>query len=207
MPILNSMFPTQENVFFMLIFAGAVMIMEGLYRRLFKTAVFVAIFLTLFILSGMYSKSPSVIMAFRMTLMFVPCLVLASVLITEYNSSEILAALQKLKLHKIFVVGITVTLRYIPTFAREFKVIRSSMETRGVGLSFLHPIRTFEYLIVPQLFRCLSLSGELTAAGLTKGISAPGRRTNYFEQIMGPMDYAAFVIFFVGFGIVAGGVV
>ena len=61
-----------------------------------------------------------------------------------------------------------------------------------------HPLRTFEYLLVPQLFRCVSLSAELTAAGLTKGIATKEKRTSYFDNRFHGVDYVMFAIGGVG---------
>ncbi|WP_455525640.1 energy-coupling factor transporter transmembrane component T [Peptostreptococcus stomatis] len=136
-----------------------------------------------------------------------PCFILAAVLIGSYKSSEVLSALQRLRLPKIFIIGITVTIRYIPTFYREFKIIKKAMNIRGVDFSVLHPIRTFEYLMVPQLFRCVALSTELTCAGLTKGISASNKRSSYFSSGFNLIDYAIFLMLILGYILIIGGLV
>ena len=57
---------------------------------------------------------------------------------------------------------------------------------------------------MPQLFRCAALAEEVTAAGLVKGIDAPGRRTSYYEERFSFMDIAVMTVFIFG---LAGGFV
>lgn len=139
-----------------------------------------------------------------MWVLFIPSVLIAILIVTEYNSSEILSALQRLHLPKILVIGLTITIRYIPTFKWEFTVIRQAMDIRGVKFSIVHPIRTFEYLIVPQLFRCVNLSAELTAAGLTKGIGSSNNRTSYFYNRLEISDYLVLAVLLTGVILIAG---
>ncbi|MBP1998019.1 energy-coupling factor transporter transmembrane protein EcfT [Peptostreptococcus canis] len=132
---------------------------------------------------------------------------MASLLISEYNSSEMLSALQMVRLPKIFIIGLTVTLRYIPTFKKEFKIIKEAMRIRGVKFSVLHPLRSFEYLLVPQLYRCLTLSSELTSAGLTKGMDAPYKRTSFYKRKFLITDYIAIITLILGYSLIIGGVI
>lgn len=146
-------------------------------------------------------------MMINMTVYFTPCILIAVLIVTDYNSSEILSALQRLHLPKIFIIGLTITIRYIPTFRREFRIIKQAMHIRGVEFSMKHPLRTFEYLLVPQLFRCVSLSAELTAAGLTKGIATKEKRTSYFDNRFHGVDYVMFAIGGAGMVLIIGGLI
>lgn len=42
---------------------------------------------------------------------------------------------------RTLVVAVTITLKYLPTFAREFKYIHESMRLRGIPFTFRHPIK------------------------------------------------------------------
>ena len=110
-----------------------------------------------------------------------------------------------IKVSILFIPSILIAIRYIPTFKWEFSIIKQAMNIRGVKFSIFHPIRTFEYLIVPQLFRCVSLSLELTAAGLTKGIASANKRSSYFYNKMGITDYFVIAIFLIGTIVIIGG--
>lgn len=207
LPVLNTVFPSSKGVFFTVIFVFFLLLISGCYKKALTAAVWTGAFFGLYAVTLLWIQNEILASMFRMFVLFLPSVLLASLLITEYNSSEILSSLEKLHLPKIFVISLTVTLRYIPTFRREFLTIRDAMYIRGVRFSIRHPVRTFEYLLVPQLFRCLSLSGELTAAALTKGINAPGRRTSYFAQPFSPPDFLAFAVLIIGYGLIIGKVI
>lgn len=207
MPIMCAVFPSQKMVVLTYFFATFILVVSGNIRRILKVGGFVGVFLAIYILNEYYSFSAMISAWARMLLLFMPCFILAAVLIGSYKSSEVLSALQRLRLPKIFIIGITVTIRYIPTFYREFKIIKKAMNIRGVDFSILHPIRTFEYLMVPQLFRCVALSTELTCAGLTKGISASNKRSSYFSSGFNLIDYAIFLMLILGYILIIGGLV
>lgn len=198
LPVVNTIFPSSKGIVFTMIVALFILLFFGSFLKFLKALIFLIVFFSLYKISILYIKVEIVSMLFKMTLLFLPCFIFAYLLVSEYNSSEILSSLEKLKLPKIFVIALTVTLRYIPTFKREFKIIKDSMKIRGVDISFKTPIRTFEYLIVPQLFRCLNLSMELTSSALIKGIDAPFKRTSYFEKKFSLCDFLVFFILIFG---------
>lgn len=202
LPVVNTFFPSDKGILFTLIFVELLLLFMEQYKKFVKTTIFLFVFFALYILSLHIPVLTFMASVFKMTIVFLPSCVLAVLLINGYQLSEVFSGLQKLRLPKIFVIGLTVTIRYIPTFIEEFKLIRASMQIRGVKCSVLHPIRTFEYLLVPQLFRCLSLSAELTSAALTKGIEAPVRRVSYFDRPLSRYDYATVLILLVGHGLV-----
>lgn len=206
-PFLNTLFPSGKTVLFTFLFVFFILLLCGRIRRFFMTLLLIAVFFGLYRFGALVLRNTFWISWFRMMLLFLPNFILAHFLITEYHSSEILSALQRLHLPKIFVIGLTVTIRYIPTFRREFSIIRSAMHCRGVSFTVLKPLRTFEYLLVPQLFRCVALSSELTAAALTKGIDAPIMRTGYFTKPFSWKDYGTALVFISGYGLIIGGLV
>ena len=134
----------------------------------------------------------------------VPCIALASILVSKYNSAQLLSALETIHIPRVLVVAVTITLKYIPTFRREFTYITESMRLRGIGFTWKQPVKSFQYFIVPQLFRCAALAEEVTAAGLVKGIDAPMRRTSFYEEKASLIDVAVLMIFTLG---LAGGFV
>ncbi|MDO4779235.1 MAG: energy-coupling factor transporter transmembrane component T [Tissierellia bacterium] len=197
-PLISMFFPSDKTIVFTLLFSMVILLVAGTFKSFLKACIFILSFWGAYFITAVYLNIQVLVMMFKMSILFLPCMILAYLLITEYNSSEILSSLEKLKLPKIFVIGITVTLRYIPTFKKEFGIIKEAMHIRGVKFSFKKPIQTFEYLIVPQLFRCLNLSSELTAAGLTKGINSPNKRSSYFVKGFSAFDYSVFIIFILG---------
>ncbi|MGT2933551.1 energy-coupling factor transporter transmembrane component T family protein [Streptococcus catagoni] len=203
-PLINTFFPSQKGHYFSIILCLLLFIFSRAFGKLLKALLFLFAFFSLYALSLIYSLGLLLTM-FRMTLLFLPCILMAWLLCSEYNTSEILSALQKLRFPKLFIIGLMVTIRYMSCFRTEFRLIKEAMAVRGVTFSLKHPIRSFEYLLVPQLFRCLNLSNELTIACLTKGISAPAKRTSYFDQSWTLLDFLVGLVFIGGYALIIGG--
>ena len=184
--------------YFLLTFASVLMILMGRYKR---TIGLLGIF---FSMTGVYlitigHDSTKFIGLFLVVLaQSVPCLALASVLVSKYNSAQLLSALETLRIPRVLVVAVTITIKYIPTFRREFGLIKESMRLRGISFTWKKPIKSFQYFVVPQLFRCAALAEEITAAGMVKGIDVPKRRSSYFEEKIRWSDIAILFVFIAG---------
>lgn len=207
LPVMCSAFPSDKMVALTYLIAIGILIAAGKYKRILKVGIVIGVFLAVYFLNERYIRHQFFGAWLRIMLLFMPSLSLATILISEYQSSEVLSALQRVRLPRMFVIGLTVTLRYIPTFYREFSIIKKAMRIRGVEFSARHPLRSFEYMLVPQLFRCVSLSNELTAAGLTKGISFTGRRTAFFSQGFTMIDYITVLLLITAYTVVIAGVI
>lgn len=206
-PLVNMIFPSDKMTILSMGLCYLIFIIVGRYKTVIKSFFWIGAGMLLFVINNTYVQSSALGMMIKMCLLFIPSILISILIVTEYHSSEILSALQSMHLPKILIMGLTITIRYIPTFKWEFSIIKQAMRIRGVKFSVFHPIRTFEYLIVPQLFRCVSLSSELTAAGLTKGISSAKDRTSYFFNKLEITDYGIFVIFFLGVIFIIGGLI
>lgn len=188
---------------FFLLFALLVLLMMGRPRRLAKLLAAYGLLTALSRASlllpggmGQYFE-----MFFVITVQFMPCLMMASVLIGDYTPGQIISALEPLHIPKAFTVALTIVIRYIPTFKKEFAYIRESMRLRNVPYSLRRPVRSFEFFLVPQLFRCAMLADELTSAGLTKGITCPARRTSFCDMRMRRLDYLLCAVLTAGTGV------
>lgn len=183
---------------FLLAFAASLLTLMGRYKRV------LALFLVYFLMIGIYTVSfrsdefKYIGLFFIVLAQSVPCVSLAALLISKYNSAQLLSALETMRVPRILVVAVTITLKYIPTFRREFGYILESMRLRGISFSWKRPIKSFQYFIVPQLFRCAALAEEVTAAGLVKGIDAPMRRSSFYEEKMTVADYLVLLVFAIG---------
>ena len=207
LPVMTMFFPTDKSIIIGLCLGYIALFIARRYMTMFKALIWMAVGIMFILLNSSYIKSSVLGMMINMTVYFTPCILIAVLIVTDYNSSEILSALQRLHLPKIFIIGLTITIRYIPTSRREFRIIKQAMHIRGVEFSVKHPLRTFEYLLVPKLFRCVSLSAELTAAGLTKGIATKEKRTSYFDNRFHRVDYMMFAIGGVGMVLIIGGLI
>ena len=190
--------------YFLLAFASFVLILMKRFKRLAGMLIVYFSMIGIYLITIQDDNAKFIGLFLIVLAQSVPCLVLASVLVTKYNSAELLAALETVRIPRVMVVAVTITLKYIPTFAREFKLIKESMRLRGIDFTWRRPIRSFKYFVVPQLFRCAALAEEVTAAGMVKGIDAPVRRSSFFEEKVRWSDAMIMAIFIIG---LAGGFV
>ncbi len=184
--------------YFLALFAIVVLLSMGCFKILLG---YIAIYAAMqgIIVLGVYITPLSYLSLFFVVLIqSVPCFAMVVALITRYTSAELLSSLESMRIPRVLVVAVTITMKYVPTFRREFKYILESMRLRGISFTIRRPIKSFQYFVVPQLFRCEALSEEVTAAGLVKGIDAPQRRSSYFEQKIRFSDILFLVIFFAG---------
>lgn len=184
--------------YFLFAIATILLLAMGLYKRTLVFLLVYALMQAIVILGYSFSFLQVVSLFFAVLIQTVPCFFLVSVLISKYTSAQLLSALESMRIPRVLVVAVTITLKYIPTFKREFSYIKESMRLRGIAFTWKHPVRSFQYFIVPQLFRCAALSEEVTAAGLVKGIDAPCRRSSYYEQKLRFTDIFCLAIFILG---------
>lgn len=181
-PFFMSFFSSSKMLLFNYIVAGVLLLVVGLYKRFIKYILGITIFFSIYYFGVIRLNIVEFRIFFSMMLMSIPAFMIASIIISEYNSSHILSNLSVLHLPKPFIVAITVTLRYIPIFFTEFKIIKASFKNRGLDVSLKKPLRYFEYLIVPQLFRSADISKELATAALTKGVRSQKNRSSFFFE-------------------------
>lgn len=129
----------------------------------------------------------------RLFRMFFPIYLAALLLIRTTTVSEFIAAFRKLHLPDAFIIPVSVMFRFIPTVTEEWHSIRNAMRFRGIGVSaktiVTKPMLTLEYMMIPILMSTATISGELAAASLSRGLDSGTRRTCVAKVGMGIMDY------------------
>ncbi len=183
---------------YLLLFASALLLAMGRLKRLVGFWLVYGAMMGIYFLSMQWKGTEFLGLLVIVLIQSVPCIALASILVSKYNSAQLLSSLEKMRIPRVLVVAVTITLKYVPTFRREFAYITESMRLRGIGFTWKKPIQSFQYFIVPQLFRCAALAEEVTAAGLVKGIDAPMRRSSYYEEKITWVDGLVFLIFVIG---------
>ncbi len=101
-------------------------------------------------------------------------------------------------------LGVVVALRFFPDAKQQIKYVRNAIKIRHLSLSLLHPIRSFEYLIVPIMHKSLKIATEMSASIMTKGIEFDGIKTSFHVFQYKPLDYMIiggclipFILFFI----------
>ena len=121
------------------------------------------------------------------------------------HMDDLMVSLQRLRLPQSVTIPLVVMFRYIPTLRIEYRMIRNTMDIRGISDTLwkrlFHPIATVEYILIPLLMRCLKVTDELAASGTTRGLELEEKRyalnyvrfswPEYFVTISGIVFLAA----------------
>lgn len=96
------------------------------------------------------------------------------------HMDDLMVSMQRMRLPQAVIIPLVVMFRYIPTLRIEYRMIRDTMDIRGISdtawKQIIHPISTIEYILIPLLMRCLKVTDELAASGTTRGLELEKRR-------------------------------
>jgi len=158
-----------------------------LYKRVKRACEMTVVFSVIFILYNTALHSPSIhVFAYLgmftfVILRIIPPMMIASLLLYDVETGELLAALNQARLPKKLMIGCTAAIRFLPSVQDEIHIIRQALKMRRVKLSISRPLEMMEYLLVPVLFRTQIISEEMTANAITKGAQSPNRRTSIYS--------------------------
>ena len=92
---------------------------------------------------------------------------------------KIMSALRAVKAPQSLSIGLVTALRFLDEMTARLNEIKNGMKVRGLHLSLLHPIRSFELYLIPLIYKCLHVSETLTSSIIAKGIEYEGKKTSY----------------------------
>ena len=118
-----------------------------------------------------------------------PLWILAGI-ITEFNTSEIIASLRKLKLPNNLCVGVSIFIRFIPEYRNYLKEIKEGLKVRNISFNILKPLQSFEMYLVPLIYKAFDTANILTCSLITKGIEFDCEKTSYVDLSLTWRDYA-----------------
>ena len=104
-----------------------------------------------------------------------------------------MAAMERMHVPQKIVIPVSVVFRFFPTVKEEYAAIRDAMKMRGIT-TFRSPMKMLEYRVVPLMVSVAKIGEELSAAALTRGLGAPGKRTNICNIGFGPLDIFFFLM-------------
>lgn len=169
------------------------------YRHYALTARFGIVYLMMFGLDLFVAPyMPGMFGALFMACVKLPRLVIlivlaANLLIKTTSVSEFTAAFRKMHIPEQIVIPFSVMFRFIPTIQEEWRSIQNAMMLRGitgsVGAAVREPMQTLEYGLVPILMSISTISGELAAASLSRGLEAGSERTCLTVVRLRAIDY------------------
>ena len=111
-------------------------------------------------------------------------------IITEFNTSEIISSLRKLKLPNNLCVGVSIFIRFIPEYRNYLKEIKEGLKVRSISFNIVKPLQSFEMYLVPLIYKAFDTANILTCSLITKGIEFDCEKTSYVDLSLTWRDYA-----------------
>lgn len=172
---------------------------KGLKKQLIYLAL---LYLLEYILYKYFSSTflfSYLILVVIISLKFYPMIIFYNSLL-HFSSSEIVSSFRNLKFPEEISIFITIFFRYMPELKERIKDISEGAKIRGIRFSLLHPLKSFEYIIVPLLYKGLHISESITASMITKAGRYEIKKTNYRNIKMKAQDYILILIMLVLLG-------
>ena len=156
------------------------------YSSMWRALSFILFFVLLYCIElglGRFCEA-SIVFAIYMFIYFASRMTLIAMFggyITKTTSvSEMLEALNRMKVPRSIGIPFSVLLRFVPTIKIELKALKENMKIRGIVTSrffpLLRPIKYMEYTLVPLLMRMIKISDELSASALIRGLDSDDNR-------------------------------
>ena len=149
---------------------------EGVKRALAYIGLFLLIKLLAYIDLGM--TTGALIGLIALFLRLYPIFNIGKILILT-SPLKIMSALRAVKAPQSLSIGLVTALRFLDEMTARLNEIKNGMKVRGLRLSLLHPIRSFELYLIPLIYKCLHVSETLTSSIIAKGIEYKGKKTSY----------------------------
>lgn len=126
-----------------------------------------------------------------------PGLMMGAYLFASTTVSEFIAAMGKLHVSNKIAIPLAVMFRFFPTVVEEFFSINSAMAMRDIRFGGKNAGKMVEYRLVPLMVCSVNIGNELSAAALTRGLSATAKRTNLCKIGFRVQDLMVFLLLLV----------
>ena len=175
-------------LFVLIVFAFFLYLYSGMWKRALRLILFFVLLYYIELGLGKFCEA-SIVFAIYMFIYFASRMTLIAMFggyITKTtNVSEMLEALNRMKVPRSIGIPFSVLLRFVPTIKIELKALKENMKIRGIVKSrffpLLHPIKYIEYTLVPLLMRMIKISDELSASALIRGLDSDEKRVTLTE--------------------------
>ena len=176
-----------------------------IYSRIYKKAFYFLAFFSLLLglEYGMVKiRDYNLVFALYMMIFFLSRMTLIAMfgayITRTTNISEMIEALNRMKVPRSISIPFSVLLRFAPTMGYELKALRENMRIRGVIKNkffvLRNPIKYAAYTLVPLLMRMIKVSDELSASALIRGLDSGDNRVTIVELRFKVMDLIAMII-------------
>ena len=128
-----------------------------------------------------------------LVLLFSPIFSALFTFISTSTISDIIAALQKMKVSDTVIIPFAVFCRFAPMLKEQWVSIRSAMKFRNIGVSLgntlKNPMLNLEYVLIPLMMSTVVIAEELAAASISRGLAKGVRRVPLRESKLHFWDY------------------
>lgn len=144
------------------------------------SAVYTLVYILTTVLGTGTAGMPKMILAiFSMfVLRIMPSLVMGAYIMGTTTVSEFIAAMDRMHVPQQITIPFAVMFRFFPTVMEEFRAINTAMSMRDIRFGGRNAGKMIEYRLIPLIVCSANIGNELSAAALSRGLSAEARRTN-----------------------------
>ncbi|RLE77507.1 MAG: hypothetical protein DRJ44_01845 [Thermoprotei archaeon] len=141
--------------------------------------------------------------AFSMVFRFLALTSAFSVFFLTTTPDDFMSALEEMGLPKEYTLMFTMSMRFVPTLARDLQIIVDAQKSRGLELekgSLIKKVRNYVPILIPLIIYEIRRSIMIAEALEARAFGALRKTTSYTELKMGIRDYIFIfiVVFFFG---------
>lgn len=135
---------------------------------------------------------------------FAPGFMMGAFLISSTSVSDFIAAMKRMHVSEKIIIPLSVIFRFFPTIGEENAAINDAMRMRGIRFGGKHPGKMLEYRLISLMISVVKIGDELSAAALTRGLSAPVKRTDICKIGFHVQDIIMILLCIAGFVLTLG---
>ncbi len=191
---------SNEGVLLNVAFMIVVLVFLGLYGCVLRLITYTGVLFLLTKFLSYFTDGPAALIGVTVYifLKFAPVLGIYYMMTKSISASELVNALERIRLPRSITITLAVTLRFMPTIGQEMKIIRDSMKIRNIPFNLWSvlkaPIMMMEFVLVPLMMRFVKVAEELAAAAVVRGIEKSGRRGSMFDVRFRKQDFIYLLI-------------
>lgn len=138
-----------------------------------------------------------IVMICVMITRILPALIMGAYIFSTTTVSEFIASMDRMRITKKISIPLAIMFRFFPTVVEEFVAINNAMKMRDIRFGGKNSAKIVEYRLVPLIICSVNIGNELSAASLTRGLSAYEDRTNICEIEFKLQDFIAIILMIV----------
>lgn len=119
-------------------------------------------------------------------LKIIPCLMLGTIIVKKIPTHYLILGLRRFHLPMQVLIPLSVTVRYIPSIKIESSLSYDAMKLRCIG-----KMERLECILTSLIMNAISITNELSAAAVTRGIENPCKKTSILEMKFGILDWVS----------------